>query len=172
MCSPPSLVALRSTQPNLFVFELHVRIPPAPLHPGHPTRRQLVFARSPKTGLPRVLCLHLGRREEPSPPTLLAAVSPRVEIAWSLQHPPRSRVTDYQYPAASSRSWCSTSSRMNIFILRSFSPLLLRTWLYVLFIIVQLLSTSVHVVGPCYVKTLEASFSFHSTDCSSTLTYL
>jgi hypothetical protein len=39
LCSPPSLVALGSTQPNLFVSGLHVRIPPAPFHPGHPTRR-------------------------------------------------------------------------------------------------------------------------------------
>jgi hypothetical protein len=35
-----------------------------------------------------------------------------------------------RYPAASSRSWCCTFSRMNIAILRSSSPLLLRTWLY------------------------------------------
>ena len=73
-----------------------------------------------------------------------------------------------RYPAASSSSWCSTSfHRMNISILRSSFPLLLRTWLYALIIIVQLLSTSVHVVSPCYVNTLEASFSFHSTECST-----
>jgi hypothetical protein len=40
MCSPPSLVALGCTQLNLLVPELCVRIPPAPLHPGHPTREE------------------------------------------------------------------------------------------------------------------------------------
>jgi hypothetical protein len=63
--------------------------------------------------------------------------------------------------------WRSTSSRMNISIPLSFSPLLFLTWLYVLLIIVHLLSTAVHVVSPWHVKTVEASFSFHSTDCST-----
>ena len=49
--SPPSLVVVSSTQPNLFVSALCVRIPPSPFHSGHPTRRQLVLARSPRTGL-------------------------------------------------------------------------------------------------------------------------
>ena len=52
---------------------------------------------------------------------------------------------------------------------RSFSPLFFLKWLYVLLNIVQLLSTSVHVVSPWYVKTLEAFFSFHSTESSTTL---
>ncbi len=78
VCSPLSLVALGSTQPNLYVSGLCVRITPAPLHPGHPTKGQLVLVRFPRTGL--FLCLHLGRSDEPPPPTLLAAVPPRVGI--------------------------------------------------------------------------------------------
>jgi len=67
-----------STQPNLYVSGLCVRIPSAPLHPGHPTKGQLVLVRSPRTEL--FLCLHLGRMEEQPPLTLLAAVSLRVGI--------------------------------------------------------------------------------------------
>jgi hypothetical protein len=46
---------------------------------------------------------------------------------------------------------------MNFFIPCSITPFLCLTWLYALLIIVQLVSTSVHVVSPWYVKTLEAS---------------
>jgi hypothetical protein len=60
---------------------------------------------------------------------------------------------------------CSTSFQTSIFIPRSVSPLFFLKWLYVLLIIVQLLSTSMHVVSLWYVETLEASFSFHSTEC-------
>ena len=55
---------------------------------------------------------------------------------------------------------------MSVSIPRSFYTLFFRKWLYVMLIIVQLLSTSVYVVSPWYVKTLEASFSFHITECS------
>ena len=53
-----------------------------------------------------------------------------------------------RYPIDSKRSWCSTSSEM-----RAPSSLLLVSlpclkWLYTLLMIVQLLSTSVHVVNP------------------------
>jgi len=40
-----------------------------------------------------------------------------------------------------------------------------------LLMIVQLLSSSVHVVNHWYVKTLEVSVSLHIIDCSTTLTY-
>jgi len=86
VCGPPSLASLGSTQQDLFVSELHVLIPPAPPHPGHPTRRQLVLALSP--GIGRFLCPHSGRREGPSSLTLLVAVSPKVGIV-ELARPPR-----------------------------------------------------------------------------------
>ena len=43
--------------------------------------------------------------------------------------------------------------------------------LYTLLMIVQLLSTSVHVVDPGKVKILEAAVSFYITECSTTRTY-
>ena len=76
VCGPPSLVSLGSTQQGLFVSELHVLIPPAPPHPGHPTRRQLVLALPPQD----CSSARTGRWAEPPPLTLLVAVSPRVEI--------------------------------------------------------------------------------------------
>jgi hypothetical protein len=74
-----------------------------------------------------------------------------------------------RYPVASSRSWNSTSARMSVPRSLFFSLPCLK-WLYVL-LIVQLLSTCVHVVNPWYVKILEAAVSFHMIKCSTTRKY-
>jgi hypothetical protein len=53
-----------------------------------------------------------------------------------------------RYPVASRRSWYSTSVQMSVPRSLLFFPLPCLKWLYVLLMIVQLLSTSVHVVNP------------------------
>jgi len=71
----------------------------------------------------------------------------------------------------SRRSCSSTSARMKNFNSLMLLSLPCRRWLYMLLMIVQLLSSSVHVVNPWYVKTLTVSVSLHIIDCSTTLTY-
>ena len=151
MRSPLSLAALGSTQPNLFrVWIVRLRFfHPSSSRPSHKkTFGPCSFPQNRTVPLPA-----FGKKGGAA-----TADSPCSCVAESRDFSDRSTLhVGERYPAASSSSWCCTSFRMNIAILRSSFPLLLRTWLYAPLIIVQLLSTSVHVVSPGYVNTFEAS---------------
>ena len=139
MCYPLSSAALGSTQPSLCACGSPVRIPLVPLRPDPPTRKLSAPAHYPRTW--SCLCLHWGRREAADSPCSCTARS------WDCRARSTLHVGD-RYPVASRRSWCPTSSRMSVPRPLLFSPLFYLKWLSMLLMIVQLLSTSVHVVNP------------------------
>ncbi len=77
-CNPFSLVALDSTLPSLCACESPVRMLLVPPRPDPPTRRLSAPAPYPRTY--SCLYLHWGRREAPSPLTLLVAALPKAGI--------------------------------------------------------------------------------------------
>ena len=136
-CSPLSLVALDSTLPNLCACESPVHILLVPLHPGFPTGK--LSAPAPYPTLPA-----LGKKGG-----AVTADSPCSCTAESRDCRARTSLhVGDRYPIASRRSCCSTSARMSVFSSLAFFFPTCRKWLYTLLMIVQLLSTSVHVVDP------------------------